>query len=295
MAFQKRVLYMVIGGLLALGLAFGAYATFAQTDDGADTATPETDTPDTDGALPAAPFSRLNRDGRGDMGAMHDDHAALLAEALGISTDELAAAQETARSAAIAQAVADGLLTQEQADQILSGGMGRRGGFHMPGGMGEGQTYLADALGISVETLQAALDEVFTAHLAQMVADGRISQEQADTMQAYRSVQGYVDTDGLTASIQSYYEAAIAAALADGVITQAQADAMLSNVQTMGPGGRGFGGHGFGGPGFGGRGGFGGPGGMGGPGHRGGHHGAGGFGGGTAAPGSSTTTSGSNT
>ncbi|MCA9972068.1 MAG: hypothetical protein KC425_17710 [Anaerolineales bacterium] len=271
MAFQKRILYMVVGGFMALALAFGAYATFAQTDEGADTTTPEVQTPETeaDGTDSTLPYARP--DGRSS-----DD--ALLAEALGITTDELAAAQAAARTAAIEQAVADGLLTQEQADALLAGSHGPRG-FHS--GSLDMQSYLADALGIPTEALQAALEEVYAARLAQMVADGRITQEQADLMQAYRSVQGYVDTDGLNAAVQSFYQAAIEAALADGVITQAQADEMLGNLADMST--RGFGMRGFEAPGFGG---------PGGRGHHGGHRGPGGpgsFGSGTTAPSSDTT------
>ena len=49
------------------------------------------------------------------------DMQALLAEALGISVEELEAAQQAAFEAAIAAAVDEGRITQEQADQMLEG------------------------------------------------------------------------------------------------------------------------------------------------------------------------------
>ncbi len=64
----------------------------------------------------------------------------------------------------IDQAVADGYLTQAQADQLKANtfGFGRGGHF---GGLYEEDQYLADALGISTDELQSAeLD----AHAAQI-------------------------------------------------------------------------------------------------------------------------------
>ena len=64
------------------------------------------------------------------------DLQALLAEELGISVEELESAQQAAFAAAVAIAVEDGTITQEQADQILEGdgflgrGFGRRGFGH---------------------------------------------------------------------------------------------------------------------------------------------------------------------
>ncbi|MBE2200280.1 MAG: hypothetical protein IAE79_16820 [Anaerolinea sp.] len=246
MMMQKKLIYMLLGGFLALALTFGAFATFAQTDD------------DTDGAATTPGFGRSG--GRGVMSGMADVNkdGELLAEALGITVAELQAAQEAARAVAIAQAVTDGLLTQEQADELLSGSMGRHRG--LPGGrFNNGHTFLAEALGITTEELEAAQAEAFTARLALLVEAGDITQEQADQMQAYKNVQGYVDYDALNDSVRSYFEAAITQALADGVITRAQADEMLNNLTNMNM-------RGFGGPGFGGRG----------RGHHGGH-GAGGF------------------
>ncbi len=48
------------------------------------------------------------------------DRQALLANALGITTEKLQAAQEKAAAAELAQAVTDGRMTQAQADQVTA-------------------------------------------------------------------------------------------------------------------------------------------------------------------------------
>lgn len=260
MILQKKVGYMVLGGLLALGLVFGGAATFAQTDDGdaAPTETPlEEDSSGADeSTTPTVPVLPGGY-GRGEFNARGDNQEALAA-ALGITVEELQTAQTEAQTALIAQAVADGLLTQAQADELLQNGVG----FHFRGGLaGDQGEALAAALGITVEELQAAQAQVKADELAAMVAAGYLTQEQADLMLARQAVQSYVDQDALQTAVQSVYETAVAEALSAGVITQAQADAFLSSLSN-GLGGLG----GFGGPGFGGghhgHGGHGGPGGF---------------------------------
>jgi len=181
----------------------------------------------------------------------NDGYQEALADALGVTVEELQAAYQTAHEAAIRQAVEEGVLTQEQADQILDGdftgprgGLGMHSGFGMHGGFGMTNDLLADALGISVEELETAQETAFRAVIAQAVEDGTITQEEADLMAARMAVNGYVG-----AAMADAYTNAVGQAVADGVITQAQADQLLNEAQ---PGFRGFGGP------FGGRGGMGG-------------------------------------
>jgi hypothetical protein len=249
---MKRLVYIMLGGVMALALVFGAAATFAaQSGDGEATATPEaesgdsqTDDTDSDESGTTA-VPGFGWDGPHGLGGVHDEEA--LAEALGITVEELEAARAEARTAAIEQAVADGLITQEQADQLLA----QEGGFGGPGHHGflggQKDEYLAEALGISVEELQAAKAEVLAAQLAAMVEAGVITQEQADLIAARQAVQNYVDEEALQAAVQSQYESAIEEAVADGAITQAQADQLLENLENSLVPGFGFGG--FGGPG----------------------------------------------
>lgn len=234
MNLQRKVWYMIIGGVLTLAVAFGALGAFAQTDEGTTVTTPEATTPDTDGTEATTPTLP---DGNG---RAHSSTDTYLADALGITIEELDAAYQKAQEAAIAQAVTDGLLTQEEADQLLANDFGRHGhGF-----LGDQDTYLAAALGITVEELQAAELTAQAAKLADMVAAGTLTQEQADLMTAQQAVQNYLDQDAISQMLQEVYATAVAAAVADGVITQAQADQLLANYQSAG----GF--HGFGIPGM---------------------------------------------
>jgi hypothetical protein len=210
---------------------------------------------------PGGPGGRMG----GDNGAMQT----ALAEALGINTDELAAAQEQANLAAIDKAVAEGLITQAQADELKQNGQampfgggrgGRMGGWLNQNGI-DYEALLAEALGISVDELQAARLTAENTLLDQAVADGKLTQEQADLIKAQRALHS---NEAFKTAMQSAFEAAVQQAVEDGVITQAQADAILAQKDAQG-GFPGMGGPGMGGPG--------------GPGGRGGHGGRGGRGG----------------
>jgi|GEM_PF-963995 len=197
------------------------------------------------------------------------------------------------------------------------------------GGMGaniDREALLADALGITVEELQAAMEKAQLAGIQQMVDDGMLTQPQADLMSAGIKLNNFIDRDELTAktlgitveelqtarddgksmfqlmndlgldpatvrtNMNTARQEAIQDAVSQGVITQDQADIILSlpGPGFGGPRGRGgFGGgprHGGFGQGPGGPGGFG-PG-FGGPDQFGqGPGGPGGFGPGFGGPG----------
>lgn len=162
-------------------------------------------------------------------------------------------------------------------------------GLAFDGSMAEREAAMAEALGTTVDKLRAAQDKVFQDHLAQAVADGRLTQERADLMTAGRKLSRSIDPQsvmaqalglstedyrkaladgqspldlaeakdldraGLHEALQKAQEEALAKAVTDGVITQAQAD-QLREAQTsargfghFGKGMGGFGrGHGFG-------------------------------------------------
>ncbi len=168
---------------------------------------------------------------RGDR--IDTDHAQFLADALGITVEELQAAQSEAAAAGLQQAVDEGLITQAQADQIQARGMDR--GFRfgpMLGDTIDPEALLADALGISVEDLEAAQSTARDTALAQAVEEGKITQEQADRMQAHTALQPY-----LSERMQSAFEEAVQQAVEDDAITQEQADALLAEqADGFGPG-----------------------------------------------------------
>jgi hypothetical protein len=104
-------------------------------------------------------------------------------------------------------------------------------GFDLGGMRGEYQGYLAEALGITVEELQAAQLKAQDAMLAQAVEDGTLTQEQADLMQARRAfMQFYAD------QTEQSVEDALNAAVEAGAITQEQADLLLEQQGQMGRG-----------------------------------------------------------
>jgi polyhydroxyalkanoate synthesis regulator phasin len=140
-----------------------------------------------------------------------------VADVLGITVDEYNSAVETAREQVLGEAVTEGLLTQDQADRMRERveegfGPGMGGMFHggpRRGMFGPGNSFIsvaADELGMTVPDLvselqdgktiaevaadkevdpQVIVDAFVAQHtewLNQAVADGRITQEQADQM-----------------------------------------------------------------------------------------------------------------
>lgn len=174
-----------------------------------------------------------------------------LANALGISTDELTAAYQEAMQAALDQAVDAGLITQSQADQLLENGSafpfgGRWLGWLSQNGI-DFEALFADALGISVDELQAAYTKAHFAAIDRAVEDGRLTEEQADLMKGRYSLSL---SENFRSAMRSAFEAAVQKAVEEGVITQSQADRILESENNLGfPGSRGSGL--WGGPGFG--------------------------------------------
>jgi hypothetical protein len=165
-----------------------------------------------------------------------------LAGALGISVDELTAAQQSATKAAVQQAVDADLLTQTQADRILANLDGDHpfGGMMMRGWFGQDDidydALLADALGISTDELQAARQEAVGIAVDRTVTDGDLTAEQADLIKGQIALHSSSD---FQTAMQSAFESAVNAAVQSGVITQAQADQILAARQNrggMGPG-----------------------------------------------------------
>lgn len=258
---KNKKFFLIIIGALVLTLAFGmtVFVTF-------DTAS---------AAVLDEGFNHGRRPGGFRPGGIDNDEA--LAEALGISVEELQTAHETVKAMALEQAVADGKLTQEQADQIAEGSFFNPRARFMPMGE-ENDSLLAEALKISVEELQAARQQVQQAAIDQALADGKITEEQATMMEAHQALQNYLQKDeiiakalgitvdelnayqedgqrlpdlieelGLTqeefeANMLTLREDALQQAVLDGVITQEQANLMLENGYG---GAHGMGGHGF--------------------------------------------------
>ena len=228
----RRTKFVAIGLIALLVMALGAIAVFAQDD-----ATPEApalptlpngNDNSTDGFNGRVPRDGFHNDFHGDFhygrsgfngarGASDD----ALAEALGITVEELQAARDKVAADRIAQAVEDGMLTRDQANTMLA--------MQVLKGYLDRDALLAEALGVSVEELQAARDE------------GTL-----------RDLMGAMTSTELQDNMQAAVEKAVQQAVSDNAITQEQADLVLDSLHNS------LGMHGAFGPqrGFGGRGNF---------------------------------------
>ena len=158
--------------------------------------------------------------------ALQDGQTVLdLAKARDMTEDELSAALQEAVGTRIAQALADGKITQEQADAMqerIADGMspnhpGLFGGLHRA-------EYLAEFLGMSPEDVKAALDG------GQTVAE--LLESRGKTL------------DDLKGFGQNQAQDRMQQALADGRVTREQADRMMERIDSghprSAPGARGF-------------------------------------------------------
>ncbi|HVN54501.1 MAG TPA: hypothetical protein VMT46_09245 [Anaerolineaceae bacterium] len=238
---KRRIIIPIIAvGVLAVGAFLGVGAVrsvFAQT------ASPTTSAPAQPNG-PALPGFDRGKHGPGPGGVSDAD----LAAALGITTDQLSAAYRTANTEALKDAVAQGLITQAQADQMAQNGERFHG---MPGSTIDDHALLAKALGISTDQLNSARQKALASSLATAVQNGTLTQAQADLIQGRSALYS---NSRFQDSMKSAFQTAVQQAVTDGVITQAQADQLLKDQPAMG----GFPGYDFGGPGD--RHGFGGPG-----------------------------------
>lgn len=140
-------------------------------------------------------------DGRPD----RDEIRALIAAELGVTVDALEAAQDAVQETMLAQLVADGTITQAQLDEMLEMKALRELAQDIFS-RDDAQAVIAEQLGLTVEALAAARDEgthvydlaeeqgidmetlmtavsdARTAAFAQAVADGLLTQEQADLL-----------------------------------------------------------------------------------------------------------------
>jgi hypothetical protein len=230
---HKKTIIIFVLGALAVAMTVGAVAYqsgFAATPTTVSTST-------TTQAYPGLGI------GKGPDGGYTQ---ADLASALGITTDALNTAYQSAYSAALKDAVLQGLITQAQADQLTTNGnvfpFGDRWDDWLTQNGIDFNTYLAGALGISVDELKAAYQTAYNTNIDQAVTDGNLTQEQADMMKGQYALS---NDSTFQSSMKSAYTDAVNQAVASGVITQAQADQLLSNVNNMFmPGMGGWGGRG---------------------------------------------------
>lgn len=129
------------------------------------------------------------------------DYDAFIAEELDVTVEELQAARQAAHKAALDQAVAEGIISAEQAELIRAGQALREYIDH--------QEILSQALGIDVAELEAAREEGKS--LPYLL--GELGLDPADFQTA----------------MQSAYEDAIQQAVDNGVITSSEAEQLQEN------------------------------------------------------------------
>lgn len=193
----------IIGGTVALALVVGTLAVWSTTS-----AAPNTTA--AYGPAGVATERSLARPGFGDRmgGGLHSElYETQLASELGITVEELRAAQQAAHEAVIQQLVADGTMTQEQADLMIAASRLRN--------YIDADALKAEALGITVDELQAARDA-------------------GQTLSELLEAQG-MDYTTYRENLVAACEAAVNQAVADGVITADQAE-QLQNGRLPGRG-----------------------------------------------------------
>lgn len=168
-----------------------------------------------------------------------------LAAALGISVEDLNAAVEKAFASAVDAALDAEYLTASQAETLKAGSASFRSLYRYLSETEraelEQDAFLAEALGISAEELQAAYDAVRQARIDAMVAEGTLTQEEADLQAAYQALRGSTTFE---ATMKQAMTDAINAEVAAGTLTQAQADLLIANLDES-PMGFGMGMHGM--------------------------------------------------
>jgi len=249
----RRILpILVAGALMAVGVVgVVAYKTvYAQST----TPTPTSPTNPQQGLPGKGGWNGMRGGKEGLSGGYNETQ---LASALGITVEQLQAAEKTANDAALKQAVAAGLITQAQADQLSANGMGfgHLGEFGKFASSGiDYNALLAKALNITTDQLTTAQQKAYFANIDAAVTAGTLTQAQADQIKGEYLLY---NNSTFKSSMTSAFEAAVQKAVTDGVITQAQADSIIKSEQANGGLFKGRGGsggfHGFGGGHHGGR------------------------------------------
>lgn len=167
-----------------------------------------------------------------------------LAEAQGVDLETLKATMDAALTTYVDQAVADGLITAEEAEMIKNhkhGGMGKGPGMHGPGPLAE------------VEGAKEIMDAAIANALGMTVEEVAAAQAEGQTLRDLAEQQGLTRED-IKAAKDAAFEETLAKGVADGVFTQEEADAIRERKESRGDcpgGGRGHRGGHRGGPGAG--------------------------------------------
>jgi len=230
---KNKFLITIIGGALVLALVAGAAAFLAIRNAQAQEDLVSRELRSVFEPMGIAegdfPGTAHGKPGRLPEGALPNNRLAddsFLADALGISAEDLQAARQAAWEKGLQQLVDSGEITQAQADRLKELGMGKRGlaarlgGWMMPDANLDYDALLAAELGISVDDLNTARQKAQELALQAAVESGKLTQEQADLIKARAALMPYLDRQTLTASVLDMTVEELQSALESGSTIQ---------------------------------------------------------------------------
>jgi hypothetical protein len=156
-----------------------------------------------------------------------------------LSPEEIQATMQQAMTTAVEDALADGAITEDEAEQWLErldrmqglpgmpfGGRGRRGGFQQ--GFARGLNF-GRQLALNHEYLDAAIAEALEISVEELE---EMRAEEGFNWKAYAEDQGFSDEEIVTLRNEVFTNA-VGLALEDGAITQEQADQLLERLENF--------------------------------------------------------------
>ena len=245
---MKKILFIGIGFALAIAVFAGAGLAYAQTQNppppGAPMGMPPApagDDPLGDYMIPAmAEIFGLTEEQTAALQLSRETMESLQAE---MSPEEMQAAMQQVFTLAVENALADGVITQEQADQMLA--RAQRQGARLPGmtppnPRTDPRSRAAEAykqafeagkrIGRQEAILRPYVEAAIADYLNVSVEELQQMREDGLTWQSYAEEQGLSDEEIRDLRVE-LFTTAINNAVADGTITQEQADRMLEHLQ----------------------------------------------------------------
>lgn len=202
---KRKIRFLGLGGLAVAALLVGVAAFGFTSINGAKAASVQ------------QPVAFHGGPGWGGFGPAGQADQTSLAQALGITVQQLQTAEQKAFEAAVQQALSKGLITQNQADMMIlrGGGFGRGGidgNLFGPNSGIDYQSLLATQLNITTTALQSAQKQAYTNQINQAVQNGTLTQQQADLILGRYGLQSSLDPTALfaqalginTAQLQAY-------------------------------------------------------------------------------------------
>jgi len=148
--------------------------------------------------------------------------ADLLAQKLGISTDQLKSASTAARNQLADELLAAGTITQAQADRIKAADIGSVFAFRGGGPGGPGGRGMHSRIAVNVAEITAKLGNISVDTVRQELKQGKSF--------AQIAAERGVSRETLKNAVIAAEKAALQAKVANGALTQAQADQIAQNL-----------------------------------------------------------------